>query len=319
MAQLGETFDSFDAIGNREDLEDVIYNISPEETPFISNIDKIGATAHFHEWQTDALDTAAHNAQIEGNEFAGQAITPTARVGNYTQEATKNIIVTDRQRAVDSAGRADELSYQLAKAGKSLKRDMEVTCTGQQGSVVGNATTASEAGGASAWMSTNNAHGAGGSSTGFVAGLVVDVTDGTDQNLTEADVKTMIATIWDAGGSPNVIMVGSSLKQAISEDFSGIATIFKNAPEGQATIVGAADLYVSDFGNHQVVPNRFVEAKDCLILDMDMWAVATLQPFHTNVIAKKGTMEQRQLVVDFTLVARQEAASGKVADAIKTP
>ena len=298
MAQLGETFDSFDAIGNREDLEDVIYNISPEETPFISNIDKIGATAHFHEWQTDALDTAAHNAQIEGNEFAGQAITPTARVGNYTQEATKNIIVTDRQRAVDSAGRADELSYQLAKAGKSLKRDMEVTCTGQQGSVVGNAS---------------------GSSTGFVAGLVVDVTDGTDQNLTEADVKTMIATIWDAGGSPNVIMVGSSLKQAISEDFSGIATIFKNAPEGQATIVGAADLYVSDFGNHQVVPNRFVEAKDCLILDMDMWAVATLQPFHTNVIAKKGTMEQRQLVVDFTLVARQEAASGKVADAIKTP
>lgn len=316
MAQFAETFDTFDAIGAREDLQDKIFDISPTETPFISGIGRRGATQHYHEWQTDSLATATHNPAVEGDQFAGTAITATTRVGNYTQEQVKEITVTDRARATDMAGRADELSYQLAKAGKEMKRDMEVTATNEQGSVAGSSSVAGECAGAEAWISTNHNH-ATGSTAGFSGGTVADVTDGTPRAFTDTLLDDAIQDAWTQGGNPRMILVGAKNK-VVASGFGGIATNFKNVNSGQATIVAAADLYVSDFGEHSIVPGRFNRDRTALILDMEMWEIATLQQMHTNPIAKIGTAERRQLVVDWTLVSKNEAASAKVPD-LTTP
>ena len=315
MAQPTNTFDTYDAVGEREDLMDIIYDISPIETPFQSNVARTTAKGTFHEWQTDALAAAAANAQVQGDDIASNSLVATTRLGQHTQISRKAVTISGTLDAVDKAGRAKETSYQLAKAGRELKRDMELELTQVGVDSAGTGTTAPTFAGVESWISTNYSDNGVGTTPGVAAGgtVLTAPTDGTQVTLTEALLKAGIKNAWSAGGDPRVIMVGGGAKQKIS-GFSGIATVFKNAPAGQATIVGAADLYVSDFGEHQIVPNRFSRDRTVLILDLEMWAVAFLRPIMQLELAKTGDAEKRALLGEYTLVSRNEAASAKVAD-----
>lgn len=310
MTQPADTFSSYDAIGNREDLADIIYDISPTETPFMNGIVKNTATATNHEWQTDALATAsATNAVIEGDDATTDASTPTVRLGNQTQISDKVPRVTGTQRDVDSAGRADEFAYQIMKRGKELKRDVESSLLANNAKVVGNDSTARECAGVESWIATNTSFGATGADP---TGDGTDArTDGTQRAFTESQLKEVLRECWDAGGNPDTIMVGSFNKQALS-GFSGGAT--RTIESGEKKLVNAIDVYVSDYGDLVVVPNRFQRDRSALVLEMDMWAFSVLRDFREHDLAKTGDTDRKQLLIEYTLESRNEAASGIIAD-----
>jgi hypothetical protein len=310
MGQPTDTFSTYDAVGNREDLSDVIYDISPTQTPFMSSIAKVSADATYHEWQTDSLAAASStNAVIEGNDAVTDASTATTRLGNYTQISDKVARVTGTQRKVDSAGRGDELDYQVMKRAKELKRDMESALLASNARVAGNDTTARELAGVPAWIATNDNFGANGASP---AGTGADTrTDGTQRAFAESDLKSVLAAVWDQGGEPGMIMVGSFNKQAMSS-FTGNATRTVDASDKRLNT--AIDVYVSDFGELSVIPNRFMRSRDALVLDMDYWAMATLRDFEQTELAKTGDSDRVQILSEYTLVSRNEAASGGVFD-----
>lgn len=310
MTQPADTFDSYDAIGNREDLSDMIYNISPTATPFMSGIGKTTATATNHEWQTDALGAVdGANAVIEGDDATTTASVPTVRLGNQTQISDKVPRVTGTQRKNQSAGRGDEMDYQVTKSGRELKRDVETILLSNQAKVVGNSTTARKLAGVESWIATNTSAGVGGADP---TGNGTDArTDGTQRALLESDVKSVLAACADEGGEPDTIMVGSFNKQAFSA-FSGNATRTTDATT--QALDTAVHVYVSDFGNLKVVYNRFQRARSALILDMNMWKFATLRDFQSTDLAKTGDTDRKQLLVEYTLEANQEKASGIVAD-----
>ena len=309
MAQPTNTFDTYDSVGEREDLSDVIYSISPTDTPFISSAAKTKATAVLHEWQTDALAAAAtNNAVIEGDEATLDAVSATSRLSNSSQIMDKTVVITGTQESVDKAGRASELAYQIAKKAKELKRDMEATVTGNQAEVTGNASTARKFGSLGAWIETNDDLGASGSSGG--SGNTAR-TDGTQRAFTEASLKTVIKSVWNEGGDPSMIMVGPFNKQKLS-GFTGNSTRFDAGAD--ATLYTSVDVYASDFGQLQVVPNRFSRDRDAYVLDMNYFAIAFLRDFSMHELSKTGDSEKRQLLVEATLESRNEKASGLVAD-----
>lgn len=309
MTQPTNTFNSFDATGNREDLSDAIYNISPTDTPFISMIGRTPATNTTHEWQTDSLAAVStSNARIEGLDFSGQSITATSRLSNRTQISYKDIVISNTQRAVNPAGRDDELGYQVAKKGLELRRDLEAIATRNQGFVAASTAAAGKARTLEAWYSTNDSRGSSGSdgtSTGAAA------TDGTQRAFTEALLKDVLQKVYTSGGSPTAIMCGPVNKQKLSS-FSGNATRFEDS--GDATLHTAVDIYVSDFGTLRVVPNRFQRERTVHVLQPDMWAMSFLRPFQTQDVARTGDAEKKTLIAEWTLESRNQAASGVVAD-----
>ena len=309
MAQPSNAFDTYDAVGIREDLQDVIYSISPTDTPFMSSAGREAVRNTLHEWQTDSLAAAStSNAVIEGDEATLDASTATSRLSNTTQIMDKTVVITGTQEAVDKAGRASELAYQIAKKSKELKRDMEATLLANQAEVVGDNATARKFGSINSWIASNDVFGAGGASGG--AGNTAR-TDGTQAALTEANLKTVIKNVWNAGGNPSVIMVGPFNKQKIS-GFTGGSTRF-DASEDK-TLYTSIDVYSSDFGDLEVVPNRFSRDRDAHVLDMDYWSIGFLRDFTMHEISKTGDSEKRQMLVEFTLISRNEAASGGVYD-----
>ena len=311
MAQPSNTFDTYDSVGEREDLSDVIYNISPTDTPFLSSAAKTQATAVLHEWQTDSLASAStSNAVIEGDEATADSISATTRLSNSCQIMDKVITISGTQEAVDKAGRASELAYQIAKAAKELKRDMEATLTGNQAEVAGDASTARKFGSLGSWVATNDVMSAAGSPASGGAGNTAR-TDGTQRVFTEAQLKSVIKSVWNSGGNPQIVMVGPFNKQKLS-GFTGNSTRFDAGAD--ATLYTSVDVYASDFGQLQVVPNRFSRDRDAYVLDMDFWGIAFLRDFNMHELAKTGDTEKRQLLVEATLESRNEAASGLVAD-----
>ena len=309
MAQPTNTFDTYDSIGEREDLSDVIYNISPTDTPFLSSAAKVQATAVLHEWQTDSLAAAStSNAVIEGDEATLDAVTATTRLSNSCQIMDKTVVITGTQEAVDKAGRASEIAYQIAKKAKELKRDMEAQITTNNAEVTGSATAAREMGSLGAWVATNDVMGTSGTS-GSVGNTAR--TDGTQRAFTEDLLKSVIKSVWNEGGNPTMVMVGPFNKQKLS-GFTGNSTRFDAGAD--ATLYTSVDVYASDFGQLQVVPNRFSRDRDAYVLDMDYWGVAFLRDFSMHELSKTGDSEKRQLLVEATLESRNEAASGLVAD-----
>ena len=318
MAIATATYLAHSAIGLREDLSDIIYEISPTETPFMTNASRESAKAIYTEWQTDSLAAASTaNAQLEGDDITGQSAAPTVRAANRLQISRKSITISGTLDAVDKAGRARETSYQISKQGRELKRDMESILLSSNIATAGSDVSARAMAGIESWLATNFTVDATNTThvtqSAFKSGgaPVSAITDGTATVIDETIFKSVIADIWTAGGDPRMIMCGAFNKQKIS-GFSGIATNFKNVPQGQATIVGAADLYVSDFGEHQIVPNRFSRAGTVLFLDMDYWAVAYLRPIHQIELAKTGDAEKRALLVEYTLISRNQESSGKL-------
>jgi len=309
MAQPTNTFDTYDSIGTREDLQDVIYSISPTDTPFMSSAAREAVRSTLHEWQTDSLAAAStSNAVIEGDDATLDAVTATSRLSNSTQIMDKTVVITGTQEVTNKAGRASELAYQIAKKSKELKRDMEATLLANQAEVVGDSSTARKFGSINAWIASNDEFGSNGASGG--AGNTAR-TDGTQRALTEDFLKTAIKNIWNAGGNPSVIMVGPFNKQKVS-GFTGGSTRF-DASEDK-TLYTSIDVYSSDFGDLEVVPNRFQRDRDLHVLDMDFWALGFLRDFTMFELSKSGDSEKRQMLVEFTLISRNEGASGGVYD-----
>jgi hypothetical protein len=317
MAVNASTTQTYQQVGIREDLSDVIYDISPKDTPFFSMARRGKATQTRHEWQTDSLATAANNSRIEGDDATYLTMAPTTRLSNLTQISGKAIIVSGTARSVDTAGREDEFEYQLAKRSAELKRDMEVALTQNQDSTIGTSAVARKLGGLETWYTTNTSRGTNGTNGGFSGGSTSapgDSTAGALRTFSEALLKTVWQSVWTAGGDPDILMVGAVNKQRASQ-FTGIATQYReNSGTKHATILGAADVYVGDFGQIKIVANRFQRARTAHLLEMDKWAVAYLRPFKTEKLAKTGDADKAQILVEYTLESRQEAASGVIAD-----
>jgi hypothetical protein len=314
------TFATYQAIGNREDLTDKIYRISPTEVPFLSAAARETATNTKHEWQIDRIPSAVtSNQAVEGNNPSNTTINPTTRVFNYCEIAQYAFQISGTQQVVNSAGRK-EMAFQIVKYGLQMKRDMESALSGANGFASGATGTARVSASLESWMSTNwttqNASPTSAASTGYITGTgttaPVDAT--TPATVTEANVKAIIRAAWTNGGQPDTILVGPYNKVKVS-GFSGILTnnIFQQAG-GQAKIVAAADAYVSDFGTLKVVPSRFNRDRTLCVLDMNYWAVAYLRPFQSTQLAVTGDSTQRMILAEYALVSRNEAASGKVAD-----
>lgn len=314
MATPADTFSTYDAVGNREDLSNIIYDISPTQTPFVSGIAKVTATATNHEWQTDSLAAASNNAVIEGEDATTTAATPTVRLGNYTQISDKVPRVTRTQRQIDSAGRGDEMDYQVMKMAKELKRDMEKVLLSNKAKVAGSEAVARELAGIESWIATNTDLGATGTAP---TGNGTDARGaGTPRAFAQSQLDGILASIWDEGGEPDTIMVGSGIKQQLSGLVNGgAAGAAQRTVDGNASTVNTAiDIYVSDFGSLAVVPNRFQVQDSMLVLQMDMWAMASITEFEETPLAKVGDSDRVQLLSEYTLEARNEKASGIVAD-----
>lgn len=320
MAVPSNTVTAHVAIGNREDLADVIFDISPTETPFLTMAMKSQASNVYHEWQTDSLEAAGTNRAADGDDASANTHIPTVRLGNYCQISRKTVTVSGTQRASNPAGRADELSYQIAKRGKELKRDMEYALTRNQASSVGGVgETARSLASIESWLATNKTTvgttAATATTPGFSTGTVAAPTDTTTQGtIVEANLKAIIQETWSSGGEPGTVLVGPLTKQKIS-GMAGIATQYRdNQQVGPGVIIASADIYVSDFGQHQIVPSRFSRDRTALILDMDYWGVAFLRNITREPLAKTGDSDKEMLLVEYTLESKNEAASGKVTD-----
>lgn len=311
MAQPTSTFSTYDAVGIREDLSDFIYDVSPTETPFLSMAKKGKASNTLHEWQTDALAAASgSNAVIEGDDATTDAITATTRLGNYTQISDKVARVTGTMESVNKAGRGKEMAYQLVKRGKELKRDMETSLTANTARAVGTDTTARVLGGLGSWVATNTDHG-GGSGADPTGDGTDARTDGDTRVFKESQLKTVLAACFDSGGNPDTVMVNAFNKQKFS-GFTGSSTRMDKGEDKR--LVAAIDVYVSDFGELKVIPNRFQRGKDAWVLESDYWQVAYLRNMATKELARTGDSERRQILCEYTLVSKNEAASGLVTD-----
>ncbi|MCH7803098.1 MAG: DUF5309 domain-containing protein [Acidobacteria bacterium] len=318
MAIPTNTVVTANQIGRREDLVEAIYQISPEQTPFLSAAVRVKATGILHEWQTDALEAAAENRKIEGDDATANTFNPTVRLNNHTQISSKTISVSRTSRAVNAAGRADEFSYQLSQKGKELKLDMEFALVREQASSAGSGTVSRASAGLESWLASNKTSvGTGTAQTtpGFASGAVVSPTDSTVTGaFTKASLDDVIQKCWSSGGNPTEIMCGPTQRVAIS-GFSGISTLQTPAsPDSAVTLMGAVDFYKSNFGTLRVVPSRVQRDRTVLVLDMDFVAVAMLDDMTMEPLGKTGDSDKTLLVAEFCLEMKNEAASGKVTD-----
>ena len=239
------TFTAHSAIGQREDLTDVIYDISPTDTPLLNTLARSKATAVFHEWQTDSLAAATTaNAAVEGADASSATLAPTVRLGNYTQIVQKTIQVSGTLDTVNKAGRKSEKAYQLAKASSELKRDIETILTSNQARSAGNSSTARKMASMLSWLKTNTSEGANGADPTTIGESTRS--DGDVRTFTETLLKDVIKGVYESGGMPKVLLVGPGAKQKVST-FAGIAAQRYMAPaDAPTTIIGAADVYLSD-------------------------------------------------------------------------
>lgn len=309
------TLQTYAAVGNREDLENIIYKITANKTPFTSNIGKDKATATYHEWQTFSLRTpVGTNKQIQGDDTTATAAKTTTRVGNRTQIFKESGSVAGTQEAVDAAGRASEMAWQKLQKGEELVTDMETSFLGNYASIAGDASTAAQTAGALAWMTSNVSRGSGGSSGGFSGGTVAAATNGTQRAFTEALLKAVMASSFNNGARPSQAYMGATQKQTFS-GFTGIADIRSDVSgKSQATIYAAADVYVSDFGSITTVPVQYGLTRDVLLIDPAYWAVGTLRPMKTEPLAKTGDAERFQIIAEKCLISRNEKSSAVIAD-----
>jgi hypothetical protein len=314
MTIIANTFTSFDAKGIREELANVISNIAPEETPFTSNVGSENVSNTFFEWQVDDLAAVDVTPVIDGDDVASfDATTATVRVGNYTQIRRRSMIIADNLGFQDLAGRNDEVAYQLAKRGKEIKRDLETIYTGNTARSAGSASAGRVTAGLGAWIATNVNKAGDGTNPTAVDGSDAR-NDGTQRDFTEAMLKDVMQKAYTEGGNPSVLMVGPYNKTVVS-GFAGIAAQRYQAPtDGPTTIIGAADVYLSDFGALTVVPNRFSRERDAWCLDTEYASIATLRPIQAVDLAKTGDAEKKMLICETGLKVSNEKAHGLIAD-----
>jgi hypothetical protein len=314
MAQPSNTFDSFDAVGIKEDLKDVIYNISPEETPFYTKAGKATARNTLHEWQTDSLRASAANAHVEGDATTAEARSATTRLGNYTQIFKNAVVVPDTDEGLDKAGRAKEIAYQTLKIAKEQKLDIEKALFDNNARAAGNSSTARELAGAPAWLTSN---------TDFGANEGADPTgDGTDARTDET--TTLIAfsqerfdgvmqSIWENGGNPDTVYL-SAFQMNKALGFTGNNNQRSAVQAGDERVIKSLAVYVTPWGTVQFMPSRENRSRDVFVMQDNMWEVATLRPTKNVALAKTGVNTTRQVVTELTLVCKNEAANGGIFD-----
>ncbi len=311
------TFDTYRSVGIREDLLDVIEDISPTDTPFCSNIGSGTSKGTFHEWQKDSLAAPSDSPVAEGADAAPAAVTPTTRLGNYCQINEKSYVISGSDLKADNAGRGVEMAYQEAKKGLELRKDVEYAMVGvnkARSAGVGNnpgAAAARESASVLSWIATNESVGA----TGVApTGDGTDTrTDGTQRTFTEAMLEDVIDQCYLSGANPNVIMTNTVQKRVISGSFTGRASSV-DATDTHKKIVNAVDFYESDYGVMSIVPNRYMRQREVFVLDTDQWSVDYYRPYFSHELAKTGDNEKRQMLVEWTLRSGEEAGSGIVAD-----
>ena len=318
MSIVTNTFTTFDAKGIREDLSNIITNIAPEETPYMSNIGRESISNSLFEFQSDTLAAAAANKQIEGDDVASfDAVTATVRLQNYAQISRKTIILSATEEVVNKAGRRSELAYQIAKRSAELKRDQEFTMLNGAVAAAGNTSTARGTASLGAWVKTNVDLQTNGVNPSYTTLPSSARTDGNVRTFTETILKNVIQQVWTAGGTPKILMCGPVNKQRVS-GFSGIASSRFNINGGDkpATLVGAVDIYVSDFGNVSVIANRFQRERDAWVLDPEYAKMVVLRPYQQVELAKTGDAEKRMLLVEWGHKVLAENAHGLAADLI---
>lgn len=338
MSVPSSTQQTFAAVGIREQLANVIYNTMPTETPLFTMAKKVNVGSRTPEWQRSIdADPAPTNAVVEGDDIGNDSTVQPDRLKNVTQLFDKVAQVSSTMQAVNTAGRGNEMAYQMAMRGRELKRDIESRFQGNYASVLGNASTAGEAAGVEAWLSSNVSRGSTGASGGFNSGtgLIAAATDGTTRLITEDMFKSVIADTWINGGEDAMILCGPRMKQKISSTFTGVATQY-NAIDGQKKVLiqGGIDLYRSDFGIHKIMPTRLgsygtgrtrvyrpsssgeIETanRTVLVLDPKSWTVAFLQPIQQKPLAENGHSVRRMLWAECTLECADERTNGVVAD-----
>jgi hypothetical protein len=318
MAIVSNTFLSYSAKGIREDLSNIITNIAPEETPYMSNIGRENVSNALFEFQTDTLASAAANAQLEGDDVASfDAVTATVRMQNYAQISRKTIILSATEEVVNKAGRRSELAYQISKRASELKRDQEFVMLNGGIAVAGDSTTARVTASLGAFIKTNTDKQTNGTDPSYTTLPNSARTDGNVRTFTETILKNVIQKVWTQGGTPKILMCGPVNKQRVS-GFSGIASSRFNIDGGAkpATLVGAVDIYVSDFGNVQVIANRFQRERDAWVIDPDYAKMTVLRPYQQVELAKTGDAEKRMLIVEWGHKVTSELAHGLAADLV---
>lgn len=325
MAQAASTWETYDAIGNREELSDRIWMITPEKRPFLSLIGRRSVKTVHPEWQTDTLATpVTTNNQPEGNDWSYDPIVATTRIGNYCQISEKSFLISRTQENTDKAGRKSELARETAKKTTELLTDVEVTALSNQASAAGtgNGATNRTAAGYRAWLTSNDDLGSGGASGSFSGGIQSASTTGTQRALTKALLDSVILNTANAGGDPTVIMLSNYNKQVFSRilDDADVVSLRKEVGSGQATIVGAADTYLSDFGTLTVVPNVQMTragatvARNVFVVTPNMVSLGVFDDIMVNKPAQTGDAEKRVINMEWTLLMNNEAAHGVVAD-----
>ena len=311
MALPSNTLTTFTAVGNREDLSDIIYDISPSETPFLSSIPKVKATGVKHEWQTHALTAASStNKVLEGDDATTDASTLTARVYNYRQISDKVARVTGTQEMVNKAGRRSEMAFQMEARMKELKRDVESRLLDNLASVAGNATLFPECAGLQAWVKTNIDKASDATAS---AGNGTDIhTDGTARALAESQVEAVLALAWANGGNPTMGILNAFQKRKFAA-FSGNAT--RTSDGNGKKVVNSVDIYIDPLGNEvRLVPCRQVPTDVVYFVDPEYVKFAVLRDFKTQDLAKTGDSERKQILVEYTLEVCQEKAHAAIYD-----
>lgn len=305
--------------GIREDLEDKIWDLFADDTWALTNLDRVKASNTFHEWQKDSLAAAASNSALEGNEATFSTISAPTRVGNYCQITYKSFLVSGTMESVSLAGRASESARQTVRKMRELKNDMEYDVIRGHGSAAGDVASARVSAGMEAWISTNQtfvATSTAGTAAGYSSGIVAAIAaQATAASCSEGVFKSALTKAWNAGGDARTILVNSSTK-AIIDGFSGIVTRQVNiAQTTQATVIGAANVYVSSYGVHTVMLHRHVRADSILCIDPDYWSIAFLRNPFMEQLAKTGDGVKYQMIAEWCLVSRNESSSSSVCGA----
>lgn len=307
-------YQSYTIEGMREDLGPIVFNIDPLDTPFMNSIQRGKATQVTHEWQTDTLRAAQYNAAVESNESTFAVIPPTVRPHNMLQISERTLAVAGTLQAVTLAGRAAEVGYQLGRLAKALKRDCEFTLCQEQNYAAGSSGNARQLASFERWITGDNAdRGTSGVDETFVDGTPTadDLTDGTQRALQENMMTTVLQACWTAGGDIDLIMAGPFNKRQIS-GFAGNSTRFDIGEDQRLT--STISVYISDYGEHRIVANRFSRDRTLLLVDTQFWAMSFLRPFRETPLAKTGDSEKRLMNVEYTLAAYNAKSSGVVAD-----
>lgn len=300
--------------GNREDLSDIIHDVSPTDTPVLTAMGRTKATGTNHEFLQDALAAAASNAALEGGDMVGADPADRTRLGNYTQILTKNSVVPGTQEAVDKAGMKSEMAYQMARRMKEIKRDCELAIVGMSNpKVAGSESAAREMGSADAYLKTNTSLAASGSST--ITGDGTDVSDyaGTNRALDETIFTTALTNIFtnSAGNSSLTAIVPAATKKIIS-GFTGADERFASTDNKQ--LVNTIDVYVGDFHTVRIVPDRFCKTGLTFIFDWEYLKLAELRKIHSIDIARVGDAAKKQILWECTLEVCHEKAHAVIGD-----